>query len=173
MVKIQDKQQCNPSPQPSLARGEGVNPIKYLVALVLGHITIFKHLFKLPVTLEYPEKKKKLNDKFRGEHALCVEKCTACGTCQRVCPSFGTIEITKAKSEDGKFYPKEYTVDLGKCIFCGNCEQYCPFGAIKMTQNYELANDQKSSLKLDINTLKKNYSDTIISEEENAKSKEL
>jgi NADH-quinone oxidoreductase subunit I len=145
--------------------------IKYLVALVIGHLTVFKHLFKRPVTLEYPEKKKELNENFRGEHALIFEKCTACGTCQRVCPSFGTIEIEKEKNTDGKFYPKSYTIDLNKCIFCGNCVQHCPFGALQMTKKYELANEKKSSLKLDINTLKKNYSDTIISKMQSAKSK--
>lgn len=144
-----------------------VKSYKYLISLIMGHLTVFKHIFKRPVTLEYPEKKSKLNENFRGEHALVSDKngkllCTACGTCQRVCPSFGTIEIDKDKDENGKFYPKNYSIDLNKCIFCGNCVQYCPFGAIKMTQKYELANEKKSSLKLDINTLKKNYSDTII-----------
>jgi len=139
-----------------------VKALKYTIALIIGHFTVFKHLFKKPVTLEYPEKRKELNEKFRGVHALYQDKCTACGTCQRVCPSFGTIEIEKDKNEEGKFYSKNYTIDLNKCIFCGNCVQYCPFDAIKMTQGYELANTEKSALKLDINTLKKNYSDTII-----------
>jgi len=135
---------------------------KYFIALVQGHLTVFKHLFKRPVTLEYPEKRVGLNDKFRGVHALDVKKCTACGTCQRVCPSFGTIEIEKDKNEEGKFYPKNYTIDLNKCIFCGNCVQYCPFDAIKMTKKFELADEKKSTLKLDINTLKKNHSERII-----------
>jgi len=151
-----------------------LKPFRYIVSLVLGHLTVFKHIFKRPVTLEYPEKKLKLNDKFRGELALTTDengklKCTACGTCQRVCPSFGTIEIDKKKDENGKFCPENFTIDLNKCIFCGNCVQYCPFDAIKMTKNYELANKKKSSLKLDINTLKKNYSDTIIGEKEKGK----
>lgn len=133
-----------------------VKSYKYILALVLGHLTVFKHVFKRPVTLEYPEKKAELNDKFRGVHKLDVKKCTACGTCQRVCPSFGTIEIVKEKNEEGKFYAKEYSIDLNKCIFCGNCTQYCPFDAIKMTKGYELANEEKSALKLDIETLKKN-----------------
>jgi len=141
--------------------------LKYIIALIVGHFTVFKHVFKRPVTLEYPEKRKELNENFRGEHALTSDesgklKCTACGTCQRVCPSFGTIEIEKEKGEDGKFYPKNYSIDMNKCIFCGNCVQYCPFDAIIMTKNYELADEKKSSLTLDINALKKNYSDTII-----------
>lgn len=133
--------------------------LKYIYALIIGHLTVFKHIFKRPVTLEYPEKKALLNDYFRGEHAFSVEKCTACGTCQRVCPSFGTIEIEKEKNSEGKFYAKSYSIDLNKCIFCGNCVQYCPFNAVVMTKKYELADEKKSSLKLDINTLKKNYSD--------------
>lgn len=144
-----------------------VTPFKYIVALIQGHWTVFKHIFKRPVTLEYPEKKAQLNDKFRGKHALVTNTegkllCTACGTCQRVCPSFGTIEIEKDKDENGKFYPKNYSIDMNLCIFCGNCVQYCPFNAIVMTKEYEMADEKKSSLKLDINTLKKNYTDTII-----------
>lgn len=143
--------------------------LKPLIATIHGHLTVFKHLFKKPVTLEYPEFKKPLNDRFRGEHALVSDKdgkllCTACGTCQRVCPAFGAIEIEKGKDENGKFYPQNYTIDLNICIFCGNCVQYCPFGAIKMTKNYELANQKKSALKLDINTLKNNHVENIIEE---------
>lgn len=155
-----------------------LKPFRYIVSLVLGHLTVLKHIFKMPVTLEYPEKKAELNEYFRGEHALVLDKfdnpiCTACGTCQRVCPSFGTIEIEKGVNENPgenkKFYPKNYTINLDKCIFCGNCVKYCPFSAIVMTKNYELADEKKSSLKLDINTLKKNYSDTIIGRTDNKK----
>lgn len=139
---------------------------KYILAVIIGHLTVFKHLFKKPVTLEYPEKKAKLSDQFRGEHALSAGKCTMCGTCQRVCPSFGTIEIVKDKDEDGKPYLSNYTIDYGKCIFCGNCVVHCPFDAIKMTKKYELAGEEKSTLKIEINSLKSNYIEHIINKKE-------
>lgn len=139
---------------------------KYLLALIIGHLTVFKHLFKRPVTLQYPEKRAKLSDKFRGEHALSAGKCTMCGTCQRVCPSFGTIDIVKDTNEEGKPYLVNYSIDYNKCIFCGNCVQYCPFNAIKMIRKYELANEKKSALKIEINTLKSNYIEHIINKRE-------
>ena len=56
--------------------------IKYTL---LSMITVFKHLFKKPVTLEYPEKKKSVNENFRGKPV--VEGCIKCGKCLKVCPT--------------------------------------------------------------------------------------
>ena len=115
--------------------------IKSLIALIDGHLTVFKHLFKKPVTLEYPEKKRTLNNEFRGKPE--VNGCIGCGVCQKVCPS-GAINFVK--NEKGKVI--SYTFDMNKCIFCGNCKYYCPVGAVKMTGEYELATDNKDELQL-------------------------
>ena len=109
--------------------------------LWLGLWTVFKHLFKKPVTLEYPEKKRVLNGNFRGKPQ--VSGCIGCGICKKVCPS-GAISF--AKDENGKVY--SYKFDLRKCIFCGNCSFYCPKGAIRMGDEYELACADASELEL-------------------------
>ena len=110
-------------------------------ALIEGLLTVLKHLFMRPVTLEYPEKKRYQSDAFRGKPE--VQGCIGCGICKRVCPS-GAIGFEK--NDEGKVI--SYTFDLNKCIFCGNCMFYCPQKAISMTEEFELASADKKDLKL-------------------------
>jgi formate hydrogenlyase subunit 6/NADH:ubiquinone oxidoreductase subunit I len=109
--------------------------LKKIGYMLLSLIVVFKHLFKRPVTLEYPEKKLDVSEKFRGKPV--VNGCIKCGTCLKVCPS-GAISI-----EEDKFI-----IDMKKCIFCGNCSFYCPKKAIKMSKDYELAINNDEQLKL-------------------------
>jgi len=106
--------------------------IKYSL---LSMITVFKHLFKKPVTLEYPEKKVYIGEHFRG--LPIVDGCIKCETCLRVCPT-GAIKI-----EENKF-----KINLKKCIFCGNCSFYCSKKAIRMSEEYELATEDRNDLEL-------------------------
>ena len=106
--------------------------IKYTL---LSMFTVFKHLFKKPVTLEYPEKKIQTGEHFRGKPI--VEGCIKCGTCLKVCPT-GAIKIEE----------NEFKIDMKRCIFCGNCAFYCVKKAIKMSEDYELATENKNGLQL-------------------------
>lgn len=118
-----------------------LNPIESIKSTFAGLFTVFKHLFKRPVTLEYPEKRREVNDVFRGKPV--VNGCVGCGICVKVCPSGA---ISYVKDENGKVISLK--IDLKKCIFCGNCAFYCPKGAIKMTKEYELATDKVEDLEL-------------------------
>lgn len=109
--------------------------VKGIKGNILSMLTVFKHLFKKPVTLEYPEKQRDPGENFRGKPV--VENCVGCSCCVRVCPS-GAIRMTK----------EEFIIDLKKCIFCGNCSYYCPKGAIKMSGEYELASQSREDLEL-------------------------
>ena len=105
---------------------------------LVSMLTVLKHLFKKPVTLEYPEKERILPDTFRGKPT--VNGCIKCGTCIKVCPS-GAIKI-----EDD-----EFKINLNKCIICGNCEYYCPKQAIKMSSEYKLASSNHEDLNITYN----------------------
>ena len=111
-----------------------LNEIK---ALWEGLWTVFKHLFRKPVTLEYAEKRRELNENFRGK--LEIKGFIGCIICQKVCPT-GAISIENT--------PEKiiYKIDLKKCIFCGNCVYHCPKTAVKMTKEYELATDNREDL---------------------------
>ena len=113
----------------------------YIKGFLDGLLTVFKHLFKKSVTLEYPECRRCLNEKFRGKPV--VTDCIGCGICTKVCP---TGAISFVKNEQGKI--NSYTIDLKRCMFCGNCEYYCPKGAIKMSNEFELATEKRENLLL-------------------------
>ena len=101
----------------------------------LSMFVVFKHLFKKPVTLEYPEKKNFTGEHFRGKPV--VKGCVKCGTCAKVCPT-GAILIEN----------DYFKIDMKKCIFCGNCSYYCVKKAIVMSDDYELATGKSEELQL-------------------------
>src|SRR5258707_9258063 len=60
--------------------------------LIVGFATTFKHLFKKPITVNYPEQKVPMFPKYRGKQVLMrdengLEKCVACGLCSVACPA--------------------------------------------------------------------------------------
>ena len=113
--------------------------IKGIFSLIDGMLTVFKHLFKRAVTLEYPEKKRDVGKYFGGKPE--TNGCIGCGICLKVCPS-GAIKYEK--NAEGKVI--SYKFDLKKCIFCGNCSYYCPRDSIKMSKGFELGNVNKNEL---------------------------
>ena len=117
--------------------------------LYSGLITVFTHLFKKPVTEEYPEIRPELNENFRGKHSL-NDKCIGCGMCKSVCPADA---ISLKKDENNKLI--SYKIDYGKCIFCGNCVYYCPQKAIKHTNEFELAVSADCKQNLEVNLKQK------------------
>ncbi len=119
-------------------------------AIFDGLFTVFKHSFKKRVTLEYPEKRPNLSERFRGKHLWNSKKCLACKMCEKVCPA-NAIKIEKIEDEI------KFNIDYTKCIFCGNCQYYCKPTALTMSKEFELATDNKADLNVEISS---NESDT-------------
>ena len=58
----------------------------------LGFLVTFKYIFKKPVTLDYPRKKKPMAPRYKGKHYLeryddGTERCVCCGLCAAACPA--------------------------------------------------------------------------------------
>jgi NADH-quinone oxidoreductase subunit I len=116
-------------------------------ALLIGFATTFKHIFRKPITVNYPEQKMPMFPKWRGKQVLMrdengLEKCVACGLCSVACPA-DAIYLEAAENDGtvlaGPRYAKVYQIHKTRCIFCGYCEEACPVSAIFMGKDYELA----------------------------------
>ncbi len=98
------------------------------------------------LTLQYPEEKRQIPERFRYIPMLLFDtvknedRCTACGICAKVCPP-QCIWIVRDSDENGKpvTRPAEFYIDASICMSCSFCAEFCPFDAIRMNHDYELA----------------------------------
>lgn len=97
-------------------------------------------------TVQYPEKKKEVQERFRNFPFLVYEgtpdnmRCVACDICAKECPP-KCIYIVPEKDAQGRIQkkPATFDIDYAICMNCGICEEVCPFDAIFMDHEYELA----------------------------------
>lgn len=73
-----------------------------------------------------------------GKPVIDMEKCTGCGECLRRCPSQAIVRDEKTDA---------LGINLDTCVFCTLCEEICPAGAIEMTNQIELAENQRTELR--------------------------
>lgn len=110
-------------------------------ALATGFATTFKHLFRKPITEEYPEFKRTLPERTRARIILTRdpdggERCVACYLCSAVCP-VSCISMQSVAEEGGRRKAAWFRINFGRCIYCGLCEEACPTAAIQLTPNFE------------------------------------
>jgi NADH-quinone oxidoreductase subunit I len=112
-----------------------------LKALAAGFITTLRHLFRRPITEEYPEYKRLLPERSRARIILTRdpdgdERCVACYLCSAVCP-VSCISMQSAERQDGRRYARWFRINFARCIYCGLCEEACPTLAIQLTPDFE------------------------------------
>jgi NADH-quinone oxidoreductase subunit I len=110
-------------------------------ALATGFATTFKHLFRKPITEQYPEYQRPLPVRGRARIILTrdpdgAERCVACYLCSAVCP-VSCISMQSAEMEDGRRYASWFRINFARCIYCGFCEEACPTAAIQLTPFFE------------------------------------
>jgi len=115
------------------------------LGLAGSYAATLRHLFRRPVTEQYPEYKRPLPERTRGRIILTRspdgrERCVACGLCSGACP-VNCISMQAEETSDGRRQAAWFRINFARCIYCGLCEEACPTLAIQLTPEFAFAKD--------------------------------
>ena len=119
-----------------------------LVTTLVGMRITGKYLLQKPITVQYPDERLPIPNRYRGIHYLEQEKCIDCLACARACP-IDCIEM------DAVRHGKElewisFTLDYQKCMFCELCVYPCPKDCIHMGTEFAFVSFDRSEFVHDL-----------------------
>jgi NADH-quinone oxidoreductase subunit I len=123
---------------------------------IAGFGVTFSTMFRKVVTEDYPRVKKVTAPRYHGRHQLNrhpdgLEKCVGCELCAWACPADAIYVEGGDNTDEQRFSPGErygaiYQINYLRCIGCGLCIEACPTRSLTMTNEYELADDDRQDL---------------------------
>ncbi len=110
-------------------------------ALASGFALTLSHLWRRPITEQYPEEQRVLPPRSRGSIVLTRdpegdERCVACYLCSAACP-VSCISMQSAARQDGRRFAVWFRINFARCIYCGLCEEACPTSAIQLLNTFK------------------------------------
>jgi formate hydrogenlyase subunit 6/NADH:ubiquinone oxidoreductase subunit I len=112
-----------------------------------GMAVTIKHLFRRPITTQYPEERLVPSRRTRGNELIWDNaKCLVCTFCAKSCPQGAIHMVTGADPTGTKPVMTKIEVDTGYCISCGICVEACPYSALHMGYAYERSKYRREEL---------------------------
>jgi len=120
---------------------------RYGKGLAKGLTVTIRHMFRHPVTTQYPEERLVTSRRIRGNELIWDNiKCTGCATCAKTCPQGAILVMTSVNLDENRYKVENFEVDTGYCIQCGICVEVCPYEALYMGYAYERAKYRRGEL---------------------------
>lgn len=133
-----------------------------LATALVGMATSGRNAFRKPVTLEYPDQRWDIPERYRGVLHNKIEDCIGCQACVRACPVnciyLDTVKRAKedygVTSDGSKItqWVERYDINEALCMYCGLCTEVCPTDCLTMTEEYELSVHTREGMYLEFAT---------------------
>ena len=131
-------------------------PVSSVTGFAKGFGLTFSTMFKKVYTEQYPFEFFPTAPRYHGRHVLNrhpdgLEKCVGCELCAWACPADaiyveGGDNTETERYSPGERYGRVYQINYLRCIFCGLCIEACPTRSLTMSNEYELALDNRQDL---------------------------
>ena len=117
--------------------------------LLTGMGVTLKHCFGKKETVQYPEEKLPMSDRFRGGQLLVEkDKCIGCKLCSIACQN-QAITLDVSVDENKKRHLEKYVHHSGRCMYCNLCVEACAMHCLTLDKNYENAVYHKKDTEYD------------------------
>ena len=136
--------------EPRPQRGYFGNITDTVVSTAKGMALTFRYLLRKKVTVNYPEVRPQLDERYRGIHYLEQDLCINCDKCAKACP-VDCIEMDATRHGKELEWHK-FQLDYQKCMFCELCVYPCPKDCIHMGTEYSMVSEDRSDFVKDLLT---------------------
>jgi NADH-quinone oxidoreductase subunit I len=106
-----------------------------LYTIYMGMKLTLRYLFGYTVTVQYPDERRPLPERYRGKLHNDTPDCIICDKCARICP-VDCIKIESVGKGKNRLLTT-FDIDLRKCMYCGLCTEVCPTECLTMKPEYE------------------------------------